>query len=239
MVIGICIIFIISAVGIMVYPWNPVSSQFYYERQFEPSDHEEVRISIRDFEDTNITISFVDDPTLLYRLNITLYSPGSSPRVRTERLYEHIRMTIDDPPDRIQDITLLLGTSAYYGITVIGQNLNTTITHDNGARLEWQEITYLATGIFRFKLTEDVNFTDEGLWVQTGSTGPDLVILDLNLPAGLMGFMAAPNVTLIINEWPHHFTDFGYEHYHSAPTVTHPFLRLDIDNSSVVASLRL
>lgn len=234
--LGVAAIIIILVVGFIEIYLPAISFQFSYEGELKFSDPEDIRVSFSDLEDTNITISFVDDPTLWYRMNLTLYERGRSPEVRTASYYDHLELSMEDPAARIQDIKLLLGTSAYYKITIVGQNLNVNITHDNSARLEGQTITCSATGIFRYKLTENVNFTDKGLRVQT-LTDPDLVILDIDLPDGLNGDLIARNATFIINEWPYVNPDYTY--YYTAPPSPLPLLRLDVEDSPVVASLRL
>ena len=94
-----------------------------------------------------------------------------------------------------------MGTVAPYWIGISGSNLNASIEYDNGAKLGYggdgvlsgdDDLVFQATGTFRFKLAEDVVFTDKGLDVriigtESGVAYTDRIFLDIDLPEGLEG----------------------------------------------------
>ncbi len=229
----VAVVVVTSVLGI-IFVIPATSSQFHYEDHLSPSDPDGVRVVLDGLEDTNVTITFVAEPTLWYRMDITQYNSGKSHSIEAIRFDTHLYLGTYVTAGRIQDIMLVLGTGAVYAITIAGENVNATVVYDNGARLGSQTHMFTATGIFRFRLTENVNFTDHGMRIRAEPTNPDFVFLDIDLPDGLNADLKAPDATFVLNEWPMVVGN----HYRTTST-DEPFLDVDIPYSPVVASLRL
>ena len=84
---------------------------------------------------------------------------------------------------RIKSINIVLGTDVAHSIYISGFNLNTVVRVDNGAKISGSHCRFYGTGSFKFIMTDNVNFTNEGMDVKIGDffspwESPELVFLD-------------------------------------------------------------
>ncbi len=189
-VVGVAVI-LVAVVGVLVvFVGLPASStQFHYERAYPADETRKVNILL-DVRNTNVSVTFVDDPNLMYSVDVVQYSTGDHHHSYYQEwgdphfsLDYHIDSLTDEG---IKEVNVVLGTGTYYVIYIEGANNNASVVFDNGAVLAGQEILMSAAqGDFYFELTEDVSFTDAGLLVNS-ATGVNLV-LDVDLPTGLNG----------------------------------------------------
>ncbi len=222
-----------------------VSTHFHYEGRWDPSNPEGAGISLLDLEDTNITVMFIDDPTLWYRIDVVHYSPGRAHHFDARTW----GVTIDGITSRVKDILVVLGNATSYGLLIIGDNLNTTITYDNGALVGGaRNVRYDASGIFRLRIAEDVNRDHGGMQIDVVNTpewtyGDPLVLLDINLPEGMNGRLSTaspyvsdvPDVIFVHNEWPRNY--YGY--IFTTTSITDPMIDIETNFALVVAALYL
>jgi hypothetical protein len=123
---------------------------------------------------------------------------------------------------------------------ISGYNLNTIVKVDNDAKISGSVCRFFGTGSFSFIMTENVNFTTEGMYIVVGDffspeEWPELVILDVDLPEGMNGRLSAPNVTFIQRDWP-----FSYGDQWGTTSIDEPLLDIEIYHAtSVWANLRL
>jgi len=224
-------VIIVGFVGVfIVIP--AVSTTFHYSFQLGDSETRNIGVTLIDLDDTNVSITFTNSPSLWFQMEVVQYTPGLGHQTETLRLGTHNSLIVTGST-RIKSIDLVLGSEAYYSLTILGDNVNVTIIMDNGATISGQEYLFSATGIFRFRMTEDVSFATEGFRIGADSTtSPSLIVLDIDLPSTMNGDLEAPDVTFVFNEWTSHATN-----HWTTPSTDQPLLRIDIPNSPVVALL--
>ena len=173
---------------------NPYSDTFHLENRF-PVDRRVtasfVDLGLVNLEDCNLTVSFVNDTSLVYAMNIQLYSPilmNSAFQLTVENKTALIFVRFNAAV-RIRSLNLTLGIGKPYLLSIWqGVNLNCTVTYTNGALLG-RGLRYEATGSLRFIFLENVNFTLGGFEAQIGPTkpNPEMVYVYVDLPPMLNG----------------------------------------------------
>jgi hypothetical protein len=177
---------------------NPNTS-FHIEEQV-PNDFTYFTLFFNDLEDTNLSISFVDDNSLLYSIDIALYEPMSQGSAFTI-LYEfwsHSFMA----KTRIRSLNVTLGTAIPYILGVWGSNLNSSIKYDNEAVCSGvgAEFTYEASGTLLFTLTENVIMNTDFIFsAQSSSASPFILYLDIDLQDDVEGELqiGSTNITFV------------------------------------------
>ncbi len=200
-VAGVAVI-LVAVVGVMVvFVGLPLTqTQFHYEAQYPAGETRYVLLLLDDFDTTptDISIQFVDDPTLMYSIDVSQYEPGLhhvfQHNEREERFVVEVDQSIGGSQTSSVDITL--GTGTYYAISIDGELLDIVITYDHGAILNGQEVSIevFNNSTFEFVFNENVNFTSSGLSVRTGLLVD--VLLDIDLPDGMNGVLTfSPSLT--------------------------------------------
>ena len=127
-----------------------------------------------------------------------------------------------------------------HSLYISGENLNTRVIVDNGAKISGSRCKFYGTGIFQFVLKENVNFTSVGMDVEIGDfyaeiPAPELVLIDINLPVGMNGHFTSGNASFIRNDW---LVNYGNEW--GTASINEPLLDIKILHSTRVrASLRI
>jgi len=220
---------------------NNTPATYHYEAWLPESGSKESRITIAGIEDANITVSYVDRPGFWYSIDVTHYTSGKRHSVDhiTNPLFLPLRVHITSVT-RVRNINIVLGTDATHNLYISGVNLNTIVILDNGAKISGSRLRFYGTGIFQFSMTENVNYTTEGMSVKIGDLfsnreSPELVVLDIDLPTGLNGHLSTPNATFINNDWP-----INYDDEWGTKSINEPLLNIEIFFSMRVwANLRL
>jgi len=235
--VAVAVVLIVSISVFIVFIGLPLTqTSFHYARQYPSSETRRVMVHLYDLDytSTNVTVSFLDDPTLLYSIDVIQYYPG---------LY-HLVYFYDGAPwdqtllfvgicgngnEQVASVAITLGTGTYYALELDGR-LNVSVNYDNGAWLRGQEVVVsCGGGRFEFTLGEDVNFTDSGLDVQTG-LGTDL-FLDIDLPDGMNGKLELPPaVDFAYSEmvgWSLISSGYGIPTIYSTPSIDQPLLYID------------
>ncbi|RDE12817.1 MAG: hypothetical protein C4K49_09745, partial [Candidatus Thorarchaeota archaeon] len=174
---------------------DPFSAMFHIESRF-PTDRQitasYVNVGLVHLEDCNLTVSFINDTSLVYAMDIQLYSPtlmSSAFQLTVENYTGFIHVTLIAAV-RIRSFNLTLGIGKPYSVAILqGVNLNSTVTYSNGAVLG-KDLRYEATGVLRSIFLEDVNFTVGGLTVRVGISSmyhPNMAHIYVDLPPGLNG----------------------------------------------------
>ncbi len=173
---------------------DPFSDMFHIESR-SPTDRRitasYVNVGLVHLEDCNLTISFVNDSSLVYAMDIQLYSPTlmtSAFQLTVENYTGFIHVTLIAAV-RIRSLNLTLGIGKPYSLSILqGVNLNSTVTYSNGAVLG-KDLSYDATGTLRFIFLEDINFTLGGFYAHIGPTKPypEIVYVYVDLPSMLNG----------------------------------------------------
>ena len=177
---------------IVVFVGLPANqTQYHYERAYPADETRKVSILL-DVRNTNVSVTFIDNPELMYSVDVVQYTAGDHHHSyyqewgAPENSFDYHVDSLTD--EGIKEINVVLGTGTYYSIFIEGTNNNASVVFDNGAVLSGQEILMSAVqGDFYFELNEDVSFTGTGLLVSS-VTGVNLV-LDIDLPTGLNGLL--------------------------------------------------
>lgn len=233
------VIIVVGFVGLANIIDN-IPMTYHYEARLSESNPRDTRITISGIEDANITVSFVDEPGLWYRIDITHYTSGKRHAVEnvTNPSFLPLRLHVTSVT-RVKNINLVLGTDVVHNVYISGDNLNTLVFVDNGAKISGSKCRFYGTGIFQFYMSENVNFTTGRMKIEVGDpfldqTSPELVVLDIELPAGLNGHLTAPNATFLQNDWPINYGDEW-----GTTSINEPLVDIEVFYSRLVwASLR-
>ncbi len=233
----VAVVVIVGIMGIVIIVDNTPRT-YHYEARLP--DRRDTRFSITGVDDANITVSFVDEPGLWYRMDVTHYTSSNRHSVVnvTNPAYFPLRVHLSSIT-AVKNVNIVLGTDVAHSLYIQGDNLNTLVRVDKGAKLSNSMCRFYGTGVFQFFMSEDVNFTSGGMRVSIGDffanwAVPELVVLDIDLPAGLNGYLSSPNTTFIHNEWPAHYGDQW-----GTNSISDPLLDIEIyDSLEVWASLR-
>jgi hypothetical protein len=152
-----------------------------------------VTFHLNDIQDCSMNVSFIDDPELLYSLDVQLYEPSPAASAFDLTVSEGtnpLQVTFVGKV-RIKEIRLVLGSGMPYGVGVLGSNVNATVVYGNSAIGSGASFNFQTTGSFvDLQFTESLVFTSEGMEVGVGNAGvgrPDNVYLSLDLPDGVNG----------------------------------------------------
>ena len=210
--IFIAVVFVVGVVGVVVIVDN-IPTTYHYEEWLPGSAVRDTRFTIAGVDDANITVSFVDEPGLWYRIDMTHYTSVKHHAVQavTKPTFLPLRVHLTSVT-RLKTINIVLGTDVAHSLYISGDNLNTVINVDNGAKISGSRCRFHSTGVFQFNLGENVNYTSEGMDLIVGDgfllpEPPERVVLDINLPPGMNGRLSAPNVSFFQNEWPINYGD--------------------------------
>ena len=152
--------------GVLVEP----RLQYHVEMRYETGDEINNWCSIRlwNMHDTNVTVSCVDDPLLLYSLDIVLYEPGRIGHdfileTSQTKLYlnDYEGYDLNDPPIlyRMKSVSVILGSATNYSVFVTGGYLNSSISLGDGTAVNLlNRIGYLANGTLKLHLGHNVTY---------------------------------------------------------------------------------
>ena len=231
---------LVTLVGVLVvFVGLPLTqTQFHYERQYPAGETRNVDLRI-DFETTptTITIRFVDDPALMYSIDVEQYESGlHHSLIYQDEFDSSLRVSIQGIGDQTSAVDITLGTGTYYDIAVDGQHLAISITYNNGAVLSGQDFsTHGINHTLEFVFTEDVNFTTLGLNVRTVLYAD--VVLSIDLPNGMNGRLAVPSSTPFLYTsmvgWSL-TTSIGSPFVYSTSSTTDPLLDFSHENPGTI-----
>ncbi|MHA1903958.1 MAG: hypothetical protein ACXADL_06530 [Candidatus Thorarchaeota archaeon] len=225
--IGVVAVLTVASVGVILV-LDPFGT--HYEAKVQ-EQYERGTIHVKDMSNGNVSVSFVDDPTLFYSIDFVQASSGPRPYIYTNSLHTddpNIQLVCDGDVDSLD---IVLGNGIGYGITIHGTDINTTVTYNNnaviGAYQQPNYFSYGASGTLEFIFTEDVNYTSWGLDVHLDRINRELYVsLDIDLPDGLGGSLALLNVgtfNIVDREgWWHRGNDL----YSTAVAVEDPALEI-------------
>jgi hypothetical protein len=235
----VAVVAVMSVGAVMVI--NPLGTQFRYEKDWTFGFTGKGWISIESLRDCNVTLSFVNDSSVFYRLNIELYGPtfrSSAFKIRGSQGLTGGSLQFT-AISRIRSMNIVLGSGMQYDI-FLGSSvrLNTTIIYSNSARMgDYTRIRYSADGILRFAFTESVNFTDWGMECVLSASPMGTAYVSIDLPDGMVGLasLGAENVyTIELSGWYYR----GGNDYSTAISVQEPLLDMTAQGTTVYASLR-
>ncbi len=157
----------------------------YSFQELVPEGASQVAVIIYDISDCNLTITFIDEPNLLYRMDIEYYEP-----IPIWSAYPSHEITVGSlaasavihPNRRVRFLNVIVGPAIYYLHFFRCYNVNTTIVYDGAVELN-QTLDYRAGsfGSLNVIVTEDIrNGIEAGIVC-------DEVRLDITVPTGFSG----------------------------------------------------
>ena len=248
--LGVACVVSVSGVSVFLLV-NPYGTIFHFELRDKGTavGSGVVQFTLGNLQDSKLSISFVNDTSLLYSLDVVLNSAAFMNSVFA--FQEHpstpdYKILDFEASAATRSVNLVLGTAKAYFLTVTGTNLTSTVKYGNGSMLtakaaDWVDpstLWYDASGTFRFEFHNDVNFTTRGLDLQVGFHGdkPDSVNVNVVLPQGLHGwFHYYPQTSISISlggMWMQ-YTDFCETYYGQSD----PGLRMMVRGSVITATL--
>ena len=144
--------------------------QYHVEVRYEAGDEPNRWCSIRllNMHDTNVTVSCVDDPLLLFSLDIELYKPGRIGRdfiLETSQTklnlnyYEGYNLYDPQILYRMKSVRVILGSATNYTFFVNGGNLNSSISLGDGTTVNLlNKFDYLANGTLKLHLGHNITY---------------------------------------------------------------------------------
>ena len=137
--VGLVVVIVLSfGIYLAIFP---TGTNFTYQKS-TTADNEDYVVGIYNIRDCEVSVSFANDTTLLYSMNIEMYRPTSETvfylhedSYRTLlNYYEGSSLTTWSREEvRVKKLDLVLGTGKAYNLVVWGTNLTATVTYSNGA----------------------------------------------------------------------------------------------------------
>ncbi len=150
--------------------------------------------SLGNLHDTNVTIVFVNESSLFFRMRVELYAPNLMQDAFELKFDSQPQMVYLNAKVRIKNIDVELGNSLPTKFFVGGINVNASITYSNGVPLSNVEkmgfgsLYYEATGTLWLTVLEDVNPSKGGLEGHIQNT--DDLHLYIDLRDDMQGFLS-------------------------------------------------
>ncbi len=233
----VMVIVVIGAGSFCLYESNRTT--FHFEEEYYGGRPARIFMYIRSLKDANVTISFVNNTSLMCRVDVELYDPqsGSVRFVREVGNQVNLEFT-----GRQRRVDIVLGTAVQYDLLIhLGENLNTTVWFGNGAVLNNTSLEAYQTGIIRIAVDENDGLTTHGSLSMGGgiprlAEGPLHVLLDIDLPEGYGGRLTTYGAPISFVErvgWGF----YGNGVFATAATVEHPRVTVGFSCTSIIARL--
>lgn len=176
-----------------------MAGTIYSFQEHVPREASQAALIISELTDCNLTITFIDEPNLLYRIDIEYYEP-----VPIWSAYPPHKITVGPvaagaqiyPSQRVRSLNVTVGPAVYWLDFHRCYNLNSTIVYDGAVELN-QTLRYYASGSLDVIVTEDIR---NGIGADITS---DEVRLDITVPTGFAGcvFFQSDSVTVERTGW--------------------------------------
>jgi hypothetical protein len=161
---AVLVVIIIVGIGSLVYFLQPRQTQFTFREDYPTGSTKVVSLDIENIKDCELCIDVLDDPGLLYDIEIELYTPGTPFSVELEEQASAYGIRINTDlvtPSRIKKIDILLGSGHQTDIDC-GEltqeectNVNTTVNLHNNIALS-NSHKYYFIGHMDLTINEDV-----------------------------------------------------------------------------------
>jgi len=107
-----------------------------------------VILTLDNLRDTNLTITFTNNLSLMYSIDVDLYEPGMTYTIEEGELTYSLTGDLV-ASGRVQSIAFVLWTGTSYQIYIRnGDNVDAMVTFGNGAMLRSRDFGYSCTGTF-------------------------------------------------------------------------------------------
>ncbi|MGQ4912380.1 MAG: hypothetical protein ACP6KW_09450 [Candidatus Thorarchaeota archaeon] len=190
------VVVVVTALLVVLVGVPLISTHFRYERGCAPNETRVFYLNLNVI-DTNVTVSFVDDPDLLYQIDVEEYSHGASHTPTYEEDETSMSFYINGLDSaRLEQVDVRLGTGTFCDILIWGSNINASVVFGNRAKLDGQTCAFISDGRVRFEFSEDVSFSNSSIDVVVNGADDATVVVDL--PLGMNGRMnVKPSATIV------------------------------------------
>ncbi|MHA1138578.1 MAG: hypothetical protein ACTSSE_19045 [Candidatus Thorarchaeota archaeon] len=191
----VLIVIVVSGVFAVFVVVPAFQTHFHYEKAYPPSETKHVWVAIEDFSEPMVVgVSFVDDPLLMYRIDVIQQAAGLQHRFSYEESSfdpTMILVSVTGAGDeRVESIDIVLGTGTSYDMTFVGGHMNATVSYDNSAvisprdgdTIERYDIS-ADCDTLTFIMTENVQFDSSGLLISIPSHTN--LHIEVDLPDGM------------------------------------------------------
>ena len=171
----------------------------YSFQELVPDGASQAALIIYDISDCNLTITFIDESNLLYRMDIEYYEPVPiwSAYLRHEITVGPLSASAQIHPNmRVRSLNITVGPAIYQLHFFRCYNVNSTIVYDGTVELN-QTLMYYASGSLNVIVTEDIRNR-----IGASITSDD-VRLDITVPTGFSGgvFFRSGSATIERTGW--------------------------------------
>lgn len=238
-------IIVILSSTLFIVVFYPYGTDFHFEEQIPEGENRAVVIRFTQLADCIVDVSFVNDTSLMYSVDVTLTDAGFlASSFHIERMggagATEIWVWMDGQfSGNVMSLRIVLGTGTSYDVFLAqSRNVTMTVTYDNGAVIGGREMAFKSTGHITFILEEDVTFGTQGLEVMIGSTvltdRPDTVVLGVDLPSEMRGKLwVFDEGHAFVSGWPYR----GLGVWSSEPSYAEPLLDFEVYATSISAVL--
>ena len=239
--VSIIILVVVSVVGVVFF-WGaqviPDQGGFHFERDVTTTTPERIFFRVN-AEDTDLSITFVDNADLLYSIDIVPYENSTAAYLRFDMHQDSWGIMFSTGQQEFVNITL--GNGCFYNLQICGDSyLNTTVVYSNNAWVNGTAFGYFPhssqgfDGHLTLKILDDI--VTDGTTGFVGRVTCDSLNLEIDVPnqwGGIIDFNDV-NVTFVeISGWTEYFgryvTDNSYEDV--------PLINLDVEVEEVFARL--
>ncbi len=122
---------------------DPYGLSFHSEMRFSTSSRDayNIQVGLLNLRDCRLSVSFVNDTDLIYRMNIVLFTAtlmSSAFKLTSRHGGTPIGWFIElDGYLPMRSLDLVLGMGLPYDILITGTNLTSKVVYGNGSRLTW------------------------------------------------------------------------------------------------------
>lgn len=238
---GIIVIVVVSIMGVFFFlgtQFIPTQRGFQFERNVTPTTPKRIFFSIS-AEDTDLSVSFIDDDDLLYSIDITPHENSTEASIIIDTNLESWGIMFATGQQESVDITL--GNGCFYNLQISGDSyLNTTVVYSNNAWVNGTSFGYFPhssqgfDGHLTLRILDDI-ITD-GTTGFIGRVNCDTLNLEVDVPDQWGGIIDFNDVNVTFTEISGWAEQFGrYKTENSYEDV--PLIDLNIEVEEVIAKL--
>ena len=257
--IGVVVIIAIAGVSVIlvINLASPKPSTSFHDEQKVsaiPDYDKLVKLTMSGLSNCSLSIGFVNDTSLLYRLDVRLctaavmssaFTISIQPSSPTDPPEAEVNFTAHVP---MQSVSVVLGTNKTYQLYIEGTNLTTSVVYGNGAlmgvpfsSLVPTEFRYHATGTLSFQFLDSVKVGRAGLQViLENMLGINKAKITVELPSALSGRLVMTSCSVTQVALAGRWADYSYWYYviyATSYTWPEPSLGIYIDSWTVTAYL--
>ncbi len=246
------ILIIVIFVGSVSYVTNAFCTHFVFEERFaDGQDMRRINIRFTNFKDTNVTVRFVNDRDLMYRIEVDLYTFYLQLMLQARLVFQkyalrtshNVRLDLQGDYEgyRARRLDITLGNRVSYDFSLLrSHSMNVSIVVDNGAKIADNEWLLDYSGTTYFKFTRDVNVTgDFRLTYSPPVYYESEFYLDIDLHEDLDGEVPTPKSTWLSHSGRWRLTVYPtYWLYHTSDRRDYPDFEIDLGYSEIHGRLR-